>query len=186
MKKTKIYIGVGHGGADCGAVGIGGVIERDINLSIAEIVVKGLENLGYNVITSRADNVTAKNTAAKVNEATAEGCDVMFDIHMNAFNGTASGCEVYRPSNYAPAKNVATDMCRNLAKYLNIRNRGEKTRTMNSNGKTVDYYGVTRFNGKYGGFLVEVCFIDNEGDMRKFNAGLAAAAILQTIEKFYL
>ncbi|WAH37422.1 N-acetylmuramoyl-L-alanine amidase [Alicyclobacillus dauci] len=48
-----IVVDAGHGGRDSGARGIGGVQEKDINLSVAQALVRYLHEAGATVITTR-------------------------------------------------------------------------------------------------------------------------------------
>ena len=51
-----VIIDAGHGGEDCGAIGIFGVYEKDLNLQIALILGKYLKNAGYTVVFTRTED----------------------------------------------------------------------------------------------------------------------------------
>ncbi|MEE1086305.1 MAG: N-acetylmuramoyl-L-alanine amidase [Schaedlerella sp.] len=53
VKKIKIVIDSGHGGADPGKVGINQVLEKDINLKIAEKLKKMLEDESVEIVMTR-------------------------------------------------------------------------------------------------------------------------------------
>lgn len=53
MSSDTIVLDPGHGGIDGGAVGSGGISEKDINLNIAKMVGKMAEKDGWNVILTR-------------------------------------------------------------------------------------------------------------------------------------
>ena len=52
-----VVIDVGHGGEDPGKVGIDGVLEKELNLQIAQKVRDKLENSGYRVVMTRETDV---------------------------------------------------------------------------------------------------------------------------------
>lgn len=55
LTKT-IIIDPGHGGPDPGAIGVGGVQEKNLNLSIAKKLKESLNRSGYSVIMTRSDD----------------------------------------------------------------------------------------------------------------------------------
>lgn len=52
-KNTCIVIDVGHGGSDPGKVGVGGQLEKDINLKIAQMLKQFLQAEGITVVMTR-------------------------------------------------------------------------------------------------------------------------------------
>lgn len=56
-----IIIDAGHGGEDGGAVSESGVLEKDINLSIANNSADLLKIFGYKVVQTRTDDVSLDN-----------------------------------------------------------------------------------------------------------------------------
>lgn len=60
-----VILDAGHGGEDGGAVGVGGVVEKDINLSIALKLRDLLEVSGYNVIMTRDKDEAVYDDEAK-------------------------------------------------------------------------------------------------------------------------
>ena len=85
----KVYIAVGHGGSDPGAVA-NGVKEKDVNLSIANYCTEYLKARGVLVEQSRIKDVDPVGTVRKCNEYAP---DVAVSIHNNA--GGGDGAEVY-------------------------------------------------------------------------------------------
>ena len=51
-----IIIDAGHGGDDGGAVSIGGICEKDLNLAMSKSLSSNLEAMGYHVIMTRIDD----------------------------------------------------------------------------------------------------------------------------------
>ena len=55
-KKITVVIDAGHGGIDDGKVGVNKAMEKEVNLSIAQVLESMLENEGVKVIMTRKDN----------------------------------------------------------------------------------------------------------------------------------
>lgn len=96
VKKLKIVIDPGHGGADPGAIGAGGLKEKDITLKMAKAVKERLEKIpNVTVLLTReedTDMILARRTAfANSNQA-----DLFVSIHANASPyKKARGVETY-------------------------------------------------------------------------------------------
>ncbi|HEX9788285.1 MAG TPA: N-acetylmuramoyl-L-alanine amidase [Candidatus Binatia bacterium] len=92
----KIVLDPGHGGKDPGAIGPGGIAEKDIVLSIAQKLARKLTaELGVQVVLTRNDDryVALEDRTATAN---AEDADLFISLHMNASPNTdAKGIETY-------------------------------------------------------------------------------------------
>ena len=92
----KIVLDPGHGGKDPGAIGPGGVAEKDLVLSIAKKLAHKLRaEMGVQVVLTRNDDryVALEDRTATAN---AEDADLFISLHMNASPNTASrGLETY-------------------------------------------------------------------------------------------
>ena len=92
----KIVLDPGHGGRDPGAIGAGGVAEKDIVFSVAKRLARKLRGeLGVQVILTRHDDrfVPLEDRAALANS---EGADLFISLHVNASpNSEARGIETY-------------------------------------------------------------------------------------------
>ena len=81
----KVFIGVGHGGSDPGAVA-NGLIEKDLNLEVAKIMREVLEESGVVVRMSRNTDVS-ESVGSRINESNSFNPDLTVDIHFNAGGG---------------------------------------------------------------------------------------------------
>ena len=92
----KIVLDPGHGGKDPGAVGVGGIAEKDIVLAVAKKLERKLkQEMGVEVVLTRRDDrfIPLEDRTAIAN---AEGADLFVSLHMNASpNGEAKGLETY-------------------------------------------------------------------------------------------
>lgn len=149
----KVFIGVGHGGTDSGAVGRGGALEKDLNLSIARACGAVLERHGVRAQLSRArdENDTIDQ---EVRECNAFAPDLAVDIHNNA--GGGDGAEVFHSRVGGLSKALAESILTELV-ALGQKSRGAKTR-LTSNGS--DYYAFIR-DTKAPAVIVECAFVDS-------------------------
>lgn len=160
----KVFIGVGHGGADSGAVG-NGLKEKDLNLKIALACRDELTRHGVTVLMSRTKD-EADPLTDEIQECNAFAPDLALDIHNNA--GGGDGAEVYRYSKGGISKTLAQNIL-NAVVAVGQNSRGMKTK-LNANGS--DYFGFIR-QIKAPSVIVECAFIDNAKDIE----------ILKTAEK---
>ena len=152
----KVFIGVGHGGTDPGAVS-NNTKEKDLNLSIALACRDELERHGVAVNMSRTKDED-DNISEEIKECNAYAPDLAVDIHNNA--GGGDGGEVFHSYLGGKGKTLAENI---LAEIVNIgqNSRGCKIR-MNANGK--DYYAFIR-NTTCPAVIVECAFVDNSTDL---------------------
>jgi N-acetylmuramoyl-L-alanine amidase len=155
-KMYKVFLGVGHGGNDSGAVA-NGLREADINLNIALACQEVLIKHGVEVLLSR---YTDENDPVSegIIECNNYNPDIAIDIHTNA--GGGDGFEVFTHSGGSNSRRLA-EFIETETKELN-NSRGIKTR-LNSAGK--DYYAFIRDTNPPA-IIVECAFIDNKEDVK--------------------
>ena len=153
----KVFIGVGHGGSDPGAVAFGRE-EADLNLSIALACRDELERHGVQVLMSRTkdENDTLDE---EIRECNAYGPDIAIDIHNNA--GGGDGVEAFYYHGGGLSKTLAENVLAEIVK-IGQNSRGIKTK-LNSYGD--DWYGFIR-ETTCPAAIVETCFIDNAEDVK--------------------
>jgi peptidoglycan hydrolase-like protein with peptidoglycan-binding domain len=181
---ARIAIYAGHGGSDWGAVGIGGVREKDIALEISNAVTAILRGQGYTVINNRTTDVNRSITrdAALANDNRA---DAVVEIHLNSNEGTpGTGSEAFISVRDAQrggqARNLASAILTRLAS-LGFRNRGVFT-SVNANG--LDTFGILRLTNMPA-VLLEVAFINNPADLALLNINNVSSAIAEGIRQIY-
>ena len=153
----KVFIGVGHGGSDPGAVA-NNTKEKDLNLSIALACRDELVRHGVSVKMSREKDENDP-IGEEIRECNAYGPDLAVDIHNNA--GGGDGGEVFYHHGGGKGKTLAENILAEIVK-VGQNSRGIKTRK-NSNGK--DYYGFIR-STTCPAVIVECAFVDNSADLK--------------------
>lgn len=153
---AKVFIGVGHGGKDPGAVGY--LKEADVNLIMAHACRDILEANGVTVKMSRIKDEN-DDLNEEVKECNAFAPDLAIDVHNNA--GGGDGFEVLHSINGGVGKTLAENINAEVKK-LGQNSRGLKTRK-NSSGK--DYFGFIRLT-KCPAVICEGVFVDNATDVK--------------------
>ena len=170
----KVFLGVGHGGADSGAVG-NGLYEKNLNLSIAIACRDELERHGVTVLMSRTKDEN-DTLAEEIKECNAFKPDLAVDIHNNA--GGGDGAEAFYHYGGGLSKTLAVNVLDEIVK-VGQNSRGAKTRK-NANGK--DYYGFIRETAAPA-VIVECAFIDNATDIKIIDTAAEQIAMGAAIAK---
>ena len=89
-----VVVDPGHGGKDPGAIGIGGLEEKDITMSIAQMVyLKSLNDPQLRILLTRRDDEYI-SPADRILAANRLGADLFVSIHANSFfQASVSGVE---------------------------------------------------------------------------------------------
>ena len=151
----KVFIAVGHGGKDPGAVA-NGLKEKDVNLAIALACRTELVRHGVDVGMSREKDEDDKTT---VKECNAFNPDYALDIHNNA--GGGDGAEVFHHYGGGKSKTLAQNVLDAIV-AIGQNSRGLKTKK-NVWGK--DYFEFIR-ETKCPAIIVECAFLDNAKDVK--------------------
>lgn len=170
----KVFIGVGHGGADSGAVG-NGFKEKALNLQIALACRDCLVRHGVVVGMSRT---TDENDplSEEIKECNAFSPDFAIDIHNNA--GGGDGAEIFYHYKGGESKTLAQYVLNEIVR-IGQNSRGIKTR-LNASGK--DYYGFIR-ETHAPAIIVECAFIDNANDIKIIDTVAEQKAMGEAIAK---
>ena len=153
---AKVFIGVGHGGSDPGAVA-NGFKEKDLNLAIALYCRDELTRHGVSVKMSRTKDENDP-LADEIKECNAFAPDYAVEIHNNA--GGGDGVEIYHHYGGGKGKTLAQNVLNEIV-AIGQNSRGLKTKK-NSAGQ--DYFGWIR-ETKSPSCLIECAFVDNKTDI---------------------
>ena len=202
-KTADIVIDAGHGGPESGAVGPGGLKEKDLNFAVARMTVDALAAEGITAVLARTGDYR-QTLGARVAVATAMDPKAFISIHHNAApdeSRATPGTETY----YQTGKDVPADrkaaskrlagliyeevfkaLSAYQAEWVADRDAGAKYRLGDSGN---DYYGVLRISALGGvvGSLIELAFITNpteetllqRDDVRRAEAGAVARGIVR-------
>lgn len=168
----KIYINPGHGGADSGAVGIGGRQEKDDALRYASAVADKLKAAGHTVELERnADYLINVKDIAK--NANLWGADLFIAFHRNAGGGEGAECLIVTGAS-ATSREMAQAIQSALV-GVGFRDRGVKVQDRNTYVLSHTTMPAT---------TIECGFVDNAGDNALFDSkfneivqGIAAATL---------
>ncbi len=182
---AKVFLGVGHGLSDPGAVA-NGYLEKDLNLSIATHCNEELLRHGIVTLMSRVgDEEDSLND--EIRECNAFGPDLALDIHNNA--GGGDGAETFYHYGGGLSKTLAENILAEIV-LIGQNSRGAKTK-LGSDGR--DYYGFIR-QTVAPAVIVECAFVDHAEDVlavsteeKRRSMGIALAkAILKTLGIAYI
>ena len=170
-----VILDAGHGGEDCGAVGVNGVLEKDLNLQIALLLEKILNANGIRTVMTRSEDVLLydKNSDYKgqkkiqdlaTRRKIAEEYEnaVFVSIHMNAFPQTQySGLQVYYSANHPNSQALAEEIQSVTKQLLQPRNE----RKIKSGGENI--YLLERLSCP--AVLIECGFLSNSEECEKLS-----------------
>lgn len=168
-----IVLDAGHGGEDGGAVGIAGVIEKDLNLAVALQLAPFLRALGYDVQLTRCEDCDLSEPASTLRERKRSDIqarhamleelrdgDLFLSIHMNQFTqASAHGTQVFYSPNHPQSAVVAEQIQRSVVRLL----QPENHRQIKPAGSSI--YLLHR--GTRPAVMVECGFISNPGEAER-------------------
>ena len=92
-----VIIDPGHGGSDPGAIGVGGLREKDVTLRLSKMLAEKLRLMGFRVVATR-DRDTTLSLEERTAIAEASNGDVFISLHANsAPRRSVQGIETYYP-----------------------------------------------------------------------------------------
>ncbi|NBD33890.1 MAG: AMIN domain-containing protein [Cyanobacteria bacterium] len=174
-----VVLDPGHGGKDPGAVGIGGLQEKNVVLPISHHVRKTLQSNGLQVKMTRWDDrfISLGGRTAMANR---EDADLFISIHANAISMSRPDVNGTETFYYSSGRALAQAIQRNIISKIDMRDRGVKK---------ANFY-VLR-NSAMPAVLVEVGFVTGREDaprladpnFRKRMADAIADGILQYVRQ---
>lgn len=175
----KINIHAGHnapGKVACGAVCY--IDESKEARRVKERVKKKLRAAGHTVYDCTENNGTSQSDVLNkiVKKCNAHKVDLDISIHFNACktdkgDGKTKGVEVLVYNKRGNAAKYAEAIAKEVANALGVTNRGVKE------NKSLYYLRKTNAPA----LLIEVCFVDDADDVKKYNVDKAAEAIVKAI-----
>ena len=169
-----ILLDAGHGGEDGGAVGLGGVVEKELNLAVTLKLDSFLRAMGYQtVLTRSSDSDLHDLTASTMRErkisdihnrfAMMEALrdkDLFVSIHQNQFPGAgAQGTQVFYSKNTPASAVLAQAIQKSVVRLVQPGN----TREIKPSGDEI----YLLYYAKKTAVLVECGFISNSEEAKK-------------------
>lgn len=124
LSKKVILVDAGHGGWDPGKVGEGNILEKDINLAVADKLQRYLEQGGSYVITTREDDSALgdrKNSDLNGRREIANNgkADILVSIHQNSFpQQEVKGAQVFYYNESDESLKLATSIQNEIKNFV--------------------------------------------------------------------
>ncbi len=191
-ENNMILLDAGHGGEDGGAIGVGGIIEKDINLSVTLKTAEFLEFMGYSVEFTRENDTMTCDDGLKtqrekkvsdiknrLSQMEKSPCLCAVSIHQNIFGGNANGAQVFYSGNNPESKALAENLQSGISSML----QPENGRVIKQ--ATKDIYIL--YHTTKPAVLVECGFISNSEEAAKlsddgYQNKMAFAIALSTVK----
>ncbi|WP_072622619.1 N-acetylmuramoyl-L-alanine amidase [Spirulina major] len=123
--RDLVAIDPGHGGRDPGAIGIGGLREKDVVLPISLEVSQILQQQGVQVIMTRSDDRFI-SLAGRTQIANRARADIFVSIHANAISMSRPDVNGVETFYYSSGYRLAQSIQNSILQSIQIRNRGVK------------------------------------------------------------
>lgn len=131
VKEYRIVVDAGHGGFDSGKVGIGNILEKEINLAIARKVQENLEAAGIEVVMTREsdqglydeneENKKQQDMKKRCEMINESGADLAVSIHQNSYTEEyVCGPQVFYYETSQKGKELAQILQETLNEKLDI------------------------------------------------------------------
>ena len=164
-----ILVDAGHGGSDPGMIGMGGLEEKGINLSISLFLRDTLEKSGYSVIMTReedkglydsgAANKKAQDMQRRVTMIQEHAPVLSVSIHQNSYQDSeVHGPQVFYYEGSVEGKKLAEAVQNSLNQNLEV----DRPREVKGN---TSYYLLKRSSGPL--VIVECGFLTNPEEAQK-------------------
>jgi N-acetylmuramoyl-L-alanine amidase len=121
--RVLVIVDPGHGGKDPGAIGLGGLREKDVILPIAQQVASLLEQQGIQAVMTRTSDYFV-DLAPRATMAERANADLFVSIHANAIGPSrpdVSGLETYY---YSSGQRLAQTIHSSILQNLDVKDRG--------------------------------------------------------------
>lgn len=170
VDRAQVVIDPGHGGRETGAAN-GGLVEKNLNLDVADIVIRKFEDLGISaMITRSGDYRLPIRTRADI--ANSLAADVFVSIHHNGGavrRSSTPGTEVYYSEVRPESQRLAAIMYEELvaaasrfdANWVSTVNQGATVR-LRPEGD--DLYGIHRYSPQIDSVLTEFLYLSNPSE----------------------
>lgn len=171
-----IAVDAGHGGYDGGSV-VGDIIEKDINLAVAQEIARLLEEHGgITVVQTRPSDVYV-GKQERCDIANAAKCDYFVSVHCNTYEADSSvrGFECHYNEKSSEGASFAQSVSNDMKQYKDMKIRSDKP---NNLAVTVHTYCPA--------ILIEMGFLTNANDRANLSDSEYQKQIAERITKAVL
>ena len=170
VDRARIVIDPGHGGSESGAVG-GGLLEKNVNLIVSNVVIEKFEELGISAqLTRTADYRVPLQTRADI--ATALAPDVFLSLHHNGGAlrpDNEPGTEIFYAQGRPESQRLAAILYEEMhaaasqfeANWVSTVNEGASVRLRNDG---MDLFGIHRFSPGIDSVITEFLYLSNPSE----------------------
>lgn len=193
---VDIVLDPGHGGSETGAVGPGGLTEKDLNLRIARKAAGYLEARGYSVLLTRTTDIRIP-VVVRAEIARALQADVFVSIHHNGGTTRRSsdpGTETYHQAANPDSRRLAGILYEEihgaLSRYdiawRDTAKQGANATVRKRDGK--DLYGILQYTPGMTSVITEAAYLSNRAEARLLSdpavQAVEASAIADGIDRY--
>ncbi|MDT0687352.1 N-acetylmuramoyl-L-alanine amidase [Salegentibacter sp. F188] len=176
--QKRVVIDVGHGGKDSGAIGVNGILEKDVVMDIANEILKRNNNLNKPLdiyLTRYNDTLISLSDRTKL--AKALKADLFISLHCNySDNPKARGIEIYVSNDESNHSNNSTWFAFQLQagfnKKLGFESRGVKFANFQVIRESCNFFPA---------ILVELGFFSNKDELKYISEPLNKQSIASAI-----
>ena len=163
-----VVVDAGHGGIDTGGIGLNGVKEKDLNLSIAERLRADLQRRGAVVYMTRSDD-TFSSIEDRTRFAAARHAAYFIGVHCDLRSSTPTktptgkqGTQVFFHGHNAKCHHLAEDISQQIGRISDL----SPNRVSSDTTRFVEGFGVLR-GASMPAVLVECGYLDNAHDLER-------------------
>lgn len=167
QQRPQIILDAGHGGIDGGAVGINGIVEKQINLSITLKLQELLQLNGFDVILTRDSDDSIHDPQEtsiagqkrsdmynRMNIIEQHPTSLFISIHQNMYtDASCRGAQIFFSPNHISSQVLAQNIQNSFQKHIQLDN----TRQIKEAGDNL----FLLYNAKIPAVLVECGFLSN-------------------------
>ena len=192
-RSKSVIVDAGHGGEDGGATGVSGVLEKELNLAVAEKTAALFRLLDFDVTMTRESDISLGEDAPKgkrkmtdlkkrLDAANARPDAVFLSIHMNKFpQEVCRGFQLW----YSPNSDTSRRLADIIEATVKTNLQQDNTRQSKKAGESI--YILHRI--KNTAVLAECGFISNKEECAKLSdssyQNTLAACLVYSVNDFY-
>ncbi len=184
LRHVDVVLDPGHGGRDSGAVGPNGLLEKDLNLKVAEAAAQELEARGYSVLLTRnADYWMAIQVRAEIGLSVLP--EAFVSVHHNAGatrSSSTPGTEIYHQADNPEARRLAGLIYEEVHQALSRFDAQWRFSVFQGANSVIrqrdkqDLYGILRHTPGLASVITEAAYLSTRSEARLLSDPVVQAA----------